>query len=74
MQVQVSPYSENIFMNSIQIDKKLLEILVCPVSRGKLEYDTKTNELISHKAGLAYPIKEGIPIMLESEARKLNLS
>lgn len=61
-------------MSESQIDKKLLEILVCPVTKGKLEYDTKTNELISHKAGLAYPIKDGIPIMLESEARKLNLT
>lgn len=61
-------------MSESQIDKKLLEILVCPVTKGKLEYDTKKNELISHKAGLAYPIKDGIPIMLESEARKLNLT
>ena len=53
-----------------ELDKKLLEILLCPVSKGKLEYDKKNNELVSKDAGLAYPIKNGIPIMLESEARK----
>jgi uncharacterized protein YbaR (Trm112 family) len=72
MQVQVSRLLEYAFMPNQQIDKKLLEILVCPVSKGKLEYDTIKNELISTKAGLAYPIKDGIPIMLESEARKLD--
>ncbi len=51
------------------IDPKLLEILVCPVTRGPLEYDAAAGELISRKAGLAYPIRSGIPIMLEDEAR-----
>ena len=54
------------------VDPKLLEILVCPVSKGVLEYDAKTQELISREAGLAYPIRDGIPIMLPEEARKLD--
>ena len=54
------------------IDPKLLEILVCPVTRGPLEYDAAAGELISRKAGLAYPIRSGIPIMLEDEARSLD--
>lgn len=53
------------------IDPKLLEILVCPVTKGILRYDQKTGELISEKAHLAYPIRDGIPIMLPDEARKL---
>lgn len=54
------------------IDPKLLEILICPVTRGPLEYDAAAGELISRKAGLAYPIRSGIPIMLEDEARSLD--
>ncbi|MCW8916425.1 MAG: Trm112 family protein [Magnetovibrio sp.] len=53
------------------VDRKLLEILVCPMTKGPLQYDAKTQELISTQAGLAYPIRDGIPIMLESEAREL---
>jgi uncharacterized protein YbaR (Trm112 family) len=53
------------------VDPKLLEILVCPVTKGPLEYDAETQELISRKAGLAYPIRDGIPIMLPDEARQL---
>lgn len=53
------------------VDRKLLEILVCPVTKGPLTYDSETQELISKQAGLAYPIRDGIPIMLESEAREL---
>jgi uncharacterized protein YbaR (Trm112 family) len=53
------------------IDPKLMEILVCPVSKGPLRYDAATQELISDKAGLAYPIRDGIPIMLPDEARSL---
>ncbi|MEH6466177.1 MAG: Trm112 family protein [Porticoccus sp.] len=53
------------------IDKKLLSILVCPVSKAPLEYDTEKNELICKASGLAYPIRDGIPVMLESEARQL---
>lgn len=54
------------------IDRKLLEILVCPVTKGTLEYDPARNELISRQAKLAYPIRDGIPIMLADEARKLD--
>ena len=53
------------------IDPSLLEILVCPVTKGPLEYDKKNQELISRSAGLAYPIRNGIPIMLADEARNL---
>lgn len=52
-------------------DPKLLEILVCPVTRASLRYDAENQELISEKAALAYPIRDGIPIMLPDEARKL---
>ena len=54
------------------LDPKLLEILVCPVSRGPLDYDREANELISKQARLAYPIREGVPIMLPEEARNLD--
>ena len=54
-----------------QIDPKLLEILVCPLSKVPLRYDEKTQELLSDQAGLAYPIKDGIPVMLIDEARKM---
>lgn len=54
------------------IDKKLLDILVCPVTKGPLIYDKEKSELISKSARLAYPIRDGIPIMLEDEARALN--
>lgn len=54
------------------MDKKLLSILVCPVSKGALEYDSKANELVCRVSGLAYPVREGIPVMLETEARVLN--
>ena len=54
------------------MDKRLLEILVCPVTKEKLIYDKVKNELVSKSAKLAYPIKEGIPVMLESEARKIS--
>ncbi|MEM0921663.1 MAG: Trm112 family protein [Pseudomonadota bacterium] len=55
------------------ISGKLLEVLTCPASGGKLDYDREAGELISRRAGLAYPIRSGIPIMLISEARKLDL-
>ncbi len=55
-----------------EIDKKLLDILVCPLTKDKLILDKENNELISKAAGLAYPIKDGIPIMLPDEARKIN--
>ncbi len=56
----------------VEIDPKLLEILVCPLTKRPLEYDRANNELISRAAGLAYPIRDGIPIMLPDEARKLD--
>jgi uncharacterized protein YbaR (Trm112 family) len=54
-----------------KVDPKLLEILVCPVTKTRLEYDAEKQELISKAAGLAYPIRDGIPIMLPDEAREL---
>ena len=56
------------------MDPKLLEILVCPVTKGPLVYDKPKQELISKSARLAYPIKDGIPVMLEDEARRLEPS
>ena len=55
-----------------RVDSKLLELLVCPVSKTVLEYDEKRQELISRVAKLAYPIRDGIPIMLPDEARHLD--
>ena len=55
-----------------QVDPKLLEILICPVTKGPLRYDAAAQELISEQAGLAYPIRDGIPIMLADEARALS--
>ena len=56
-----------------RIDRKLLEILVCPLTKGMLEYDAEKQELVSRQARLAYPIRDGIPIMLPDEARVLDL-
>lgn len=53
------------------LDPKLLDILVCPVTKARLTYDEAAQELVSQAAGLAYPIRDGIPIMLPEEARKL---
>jgi len=53
------------------MDSKLLEILVCPVTKGPLKYDKDANELISKSAKLAYPVRDGIPVLLEDEARPL---
>jgi uncharacterized protein YbaR (Trm112 family) len=58
----------------MDIDPKLLEILVCPLTKGQLIYDRERQELISKKAGLAYPIRDGIPVMLADEARTLSES
>ncbi len=55
-----------------RIDPRLLEILVCPVTRSTLEFDSGRQELVSKSAGLAYPIRDGIPIMLPDEARRLH--
>lgn len=58
--------------NGERVDPKLLEILVCPLTKATLEYDAARQELISRSAKLAYPIRDGIPIMLPEEARKLD--
>jgi uncharacterized protein YbaR (Trm112 family) len=58
--------------NPAGVDPKLLEILVCPLTKGPLRYDRERQELISERAGLAYPIRDGIPIMLIDEARRLD--
>lgn len=58
-------------VNASRVDPKLLELLVCPLTKGRLTYDADANELISEKARLAYPIRDGVPIMLVSEARKI---
>ncbi len=54
------------------VDPRLLEVLVCPVTRGPLTYDREANELVSKGAKLAYPIREGVPIMLAEEARQID--
>ncbi|MFT4615623.1 MAG: hypothetical protein ACI9NT_002781 [Bacteroidia bacterium] len=55
----------------VMIDKKLLSILVCPVSKAPVTYDEEKNELICKASGLAYPVRDDIPVMLETEARQL---
>jgi hypothetical protein len=59
-------------MTDIRTDPRLLEILVCPVTKTRLQYDAERQELISKVAGLAYPIRDGIPIMLAEEAREID--
>ena len=59
-------------VEATRIDPKLLEILVCPLTKGPLEYDAARQELISRQAKLVYPIRDGIPIMLPEEARRLD--
>jgi hypothetical protein len=58
-------------VEATRIDPKLLEILVCPLTKGRLDYDAEKQELVSRQAKLAYPIRDGIPIMLPEEARPL---
>jgi uncharacterized protein YbaR (Trm112 family) len=58
-------------MSRMITDPKLLEILVCPVTRTRLHFDREKQELVSKAAGLAYPVRDGVPIMLASEARQL---
>ncbi len=60
------------FHTPVSVDPRLLEVLVCPVTRGRLTYDRDAGELISAGAKLAYPIREGVPIMLPEEARPLD--
>ncbi len=64
--------SEQASAKKASVDPKLLEILVCPLSKGPLRYDKEAQELISEQARLAYPIRDGIPIMLVDEARPLD--
>lgn len=52
-------------------DPRMLEALVCPLTHGRLDYDAKTHELLSANAGLAFPIRDGVPVLLEDEARRL---
>ena len=59
-------------MADIRTNPRLLELLVCPVTKTRLHYDAEKQELISRAAGLAYPIRDGIPIMLADEAREIN--
>ena len=54
-----------------QVDRRLLEILVCPLTKAPLQFDAETSELISSQAGLAFPVRDGVPIMLVDEARPL---
>ena len=63
--------SEN-FQTPATVDPRLLEVLVCPVTRGRLSYDRAANDLISKGAKLAFPIRDGVPIMLAEEARALD--
>ncbi len=58
-------------VEATRIDPKLLELLVCPLTKGSLDYDSERQELVSRQAKLAYPIRDGIPIMLPEEARAL---
>jgi uncharacterized protein YbaR (Trm112 family) len=58
-------------VSTSRVDPKLLELLVCPLTKGRLTYDAAAGELVSEKAKLAYPIRDGIPIMLISEARDI---
>ncbi len=60
-------------MSETELSTNLLELLVCPLTKGPLEYDKANNELISKEAKLAYPIRDGIPIMLVDEARDLSI-
>ncbi|MCY4445115.1 MAG: Trm112 family protein [Rhodobacteraceae bacterium] len=58
-------------MSETKFDRRMLEMLVCPITHGQLVYDSEKQELISKSAHLAYPIRDGIPVMLPDEARKL---
>jgi uncharacterized protein len=66
-----NPDSERVSRGARTIDPKFLEILVCPVTKTTLEYDREAQELVSRAARLAYPIRDGIPILIEEEARPL---
>jgi len=70
---QTSPETKTGTAGPCGVDPRLLELLICPVTRGPLVFDATRYELVSKKAKLAYPIRDGLPIMLESEARDLDL-
>jgi uncharacterized protein YbaR (Trm112 family) len=59
-------------LNNNLVDPKLLELLVCPITKGPLKWDASRQELVSRAAGLAYPVRDGVPVMLPSEARALD--
>lgn len=65
-------YTNAVLKRTVIVDKNLLSILVCPVSKAPLEYNKDKQELVCRASGLAYPIRDGIPVMLESEARQLD--
>jgi uncharacterized protein YbaR (Trm112 family) len=65
-------YTNAVLKRTVIVDKKLLSILVCPVSKAPLEYNKDKQELVCRASGLAYPIRDGIPVMLETEARPLD--
>jgi uncharacterized protein YbaR (Trm112 family) len=67
-----SPSESSSTPKPVPVDPRLLEVLVCPLTKTTLIYDRTANELISRAAGLAYPIRDGIPIMLPEEARRLD--
>ena len=66
-------YTNAVLKRTVIVDKNLLSILVCPVSKAPLEYDKDKQELVCRASGLAYPIRDGIPVMLETEARQLDV-
>lgn len=68
----VDPEDEGLVSRQVQVDRKLLELLVCPMTRGTLVYDAARQELVSKGANRAYPIHNGIPVMLIEEARLLD--
>ena len=65
-------YTNAVLKRTVIVDKKLLSILVCPVSKAPVEYDKDKQALVCRASGLAYPIRDGIPVMLETEARQLD--
>jgi uncharacterized protein YbaR (Trm112 family) len=65
-------YTNAVLKRTVIVDKNLLSILVCPISKASLEYDKDKQELVCRASGLAYPIRDGIPVMLETEARQLD--
>ena len=69
--MSISAYTYRLSEEMPVLDKKLLQILVCPVTKAPLDYDEAKQELVCKASGLAYPVKDGIPVLLEGEARQL---